>query len=212
MASAFLAYGDYNVLRVDWGDGSRPMYYQATANTRVVGLEIGHFVNTLIEKLHLDPSKVHCVGHSLGSHTCGYGGEQVKGMGRITGLDPAGPYFTGTADFVHLDASDATFVDNIHTDADSIFVLGYGTSEPMGNVDIYPNSGHDQPGCDPVKIAMESITESLLEGFDDLVACSHTRAIEYFIETLQTSQCKWVSHECSDYSSYEGVSNRYISS
>ncbi|KAB7504504.1 Pancreatic triacylglycerol lipase [Armadillidium nasatum] len=203
VAENLLKHGDYNVIRIDWGDGSKPMYDQATANTRVVGLEIKHFVNTLIDTYGFDPANAHCIGHSLGSHTCGYGGEQIPGFGRITGLDPAGPYFTGTPYFVHLDDTDAVFVDNYHTDADSILVLGYGTGEPMGNVDIYPNSGHDQPGCDPVDIAVELITEDMINGGRDIFACSHIRSIKYFNESLFDNTCKWVAHLCYDYETFE---------
>lgn len=39
--------GDFNVIVVDWAGGSLPLYTQATANTRLVGLEVAHFVNTL---------------------------------------------------------------------------------------------------------------------------------------------------------------------
>ena len=41
--------------------------------------------------------KFHCVGHSLGSHTCGFAGKNFPKLGlrmsRISGLDPAGPLF-----------------------------------------------------------------------------------------------------------------------
>ncbi len=36
------------MISVDWGGGSLPLYSQAAANTRVVGLEVAHFINTLI--------------------------------------------------------------------------------------------------------------------------------------------------------------------
>lgn len=39
--------GDFNVVVVDWAGGSLPLYTQATANTRLVGLEVAHFINTL---------------------------------------------------------------------------------------------------------------------------------------------------------------------
>lgn len=45
------------------------------------------------------------------------------------GLDPAEPYFQGMGPSVRLDPSDAKFVDVIHTDGRSFFLLeipGYG--------------------------------------------------------------------------------------
>jgi hypothetical protein len=48
LTANLLDHGDYNVIIVNWGGGSMPMYSQATSNTRVVGLEIGHMVNTMI--------------------------------------------------------------------------------------------------------------------------------------------------------------------
>lgn len=36
-----------NVVVVDWAGGSLPLYTQATANTRLVGLEICYFINYL---------------------------------------------------------------------------------------------------------------------------------------------------------------------
>ena len=55
------------------------MYSQATANTRVVGLEIGYLVNWLITEYGVDPANVHLMGHSLGAHASGYAGEQIQG-------------------------------------------------------------------------------------------------------------------------------------
>ena len=59
----------------------------------------------------------HIIGHSLGSHVAGYAGERLKGLGRITGLDPAGPYYEWMPPEVRLDPTDAEFVDAIHSDA-----------------------------------------------------------------------------------------------
>lgn len=72
----------------------------------------------------MNPADVHMIGHSLGAHTAGYAGERITGLGRITGLDPAEPYFQGMPPFVRLDPTDAKFVDVIHTDGKSIFLLG----------------------------------------------------------------------------------------
>ncbi|KAK7059242.1 hypothetical protein SK128_024319 [Halocaridina rubra] len=201
LVRAFLSYGDYNVIRVDWGGGSLPMYYSASANTRVVGLEIAYLVNFLIDNYGVDPANVHLLGHSLGSHTSGYAGERIAGLGRITGMDPAGPYYTETPAYIRIDDTDAIFVDNIHTDADHILMLGYGTEQEMGNLDFYPNSGHDQPGCDPVTIGIEIITD-IEDGIRDLAACSHQRATELYADSLYMP-CPYLARECIDYDSFE---------
>jgi Lipase. len=72
----------------------------------------------------LNPADVHMIGHSLGAHTAGYAGQAIEGLGRITGLDPAEPYFQGMPPFARLDPTDADLVDVIHTDGSSIFLLG----------------------------------------------------------------------------------------
>lgn len=48
---------------------------------------------------------------------------------------------------VRLDASDAEFVDVIHTNADSLIWGGLGAYQAMGHVDFYPNGGRMQKGC-----------------------------------------------------------------
>lgn len=47
MRSELLVHGDYNVIVVDWAGGSLPLYTQATANTRLVGLELAHLIKHL---------------------------------------------------------------------------------------------------------------------------------------------------------------------
>ncbi|XP_068239822.1 pancreatic triacylglycerol lipase-like [Palaemon carinicauda] len=201
MARAMLRYGDFNVIRVNWGDGSLPLYGQAAANTRVVGLEIAHLVNFFVENYGVDPANVHLLGHSLGSHISGYAGEKIPGLGRITGMDPAGPYFEGTPAFIRLDETDATFVDAVHTDAQTILLLGYGTEQAMGNVDFYPNAGYNQPGCDPVSIGIQFIID-VPGGVRELAACSHQRSVELITDSFD-QPCPYVAHECIDYGTFD---------
>ena len=68
------------------------------------------------------------------------------------GLDPAGPYFEGTPEEVRLDSTDAAFVDVIHTDAEKLIDLGFGTNQISGHIDFWPNNGLNQPGCDQVPV------------------------------------------------------------
>lgn len=63
-------------------------------------------------------------------------------LGRITGLDPAGPLFNLRAKGDRLNLDDASFVDIIHTTDDA------GMSKAIGHVDFYPNGGSKrQNGC-----------------------------------------------------------------
>jgi pancreatic triacylglycerol lipase len=80
---------------------------------------------------------VHLLGHSLGAHTVGYAGERITGLGRITGLDPAEPYFQYMPPHVRLDPTDAKFVDAIHTDTRTILLLGEFLSKPHSKGDDF---------------------------------------------------------------------------
>jgi len=96
-----------NIFIVDWAGGSLPLYTQATANTRLVGLELAYLINKLRDEHGLRPEDVHLIGHSLGAHLAAYAAERVPNIGRITALDPAEPYFQGMSNQVRLDPSDA---------------------------------------------------------------------------------------------------------
>lgn len=58
------------------------------------------------------------------------------------GLDPAMPLFITVSKENKLDASDAAYVDIIHTNA-----LLQGKIERCGHADFYMNGGIVQPGC-----------------------------------------------------------------
>ncbi len=54
----------------------------AVNNTKKIGRKTAE----IIKKLKLDPtSDVHCIGHSLGAHLCGFCGK-VKKLNRISGV------------------------------------------------------------------------------------------------------------------------------
>ncbi|BFY99448.1 hypothetical protein BsWGS_02488 [Bradybaena similaris] len=194
MKDELLAHGDYNVVLVDWSHGNEAPYDQACANARLVGAQIAALVKALISGFEVSASSFHIIGHSLGAHVCGYAGEKIPGLGRITGLDPAGPYFENTERVVRLDETDAVFVDIIHTDAKNLLQLGLGTKTQSGHADFYPNMGHDQPECtyDPIT---NIIGEGILVGVEDTLACSHIRAVKYFTESINT-QCPFYGFPC----------------
>lgn len=208
MKTAFLLVGDYNVIIVDWRGGNGLPYTQATANTRLVGAEIAVFIKKLQAIFGAKPESFHILGHSLGSHVAGYTGERIPGLGRITGMDPAEPYFQKMPEEVRLDPTDAEFVDVVHTDAAS-FVLdilkgeGLGMYDPVGHVDFYPNGGIKMPGCELSTRVFKFITEGLVNGARAIGICHHQRAIDYVIETITDVQCPSLAFACSSYEMFE---------
>ncbi|KAM9618088.1 pancreatic triacylglycerol lipase-like [Trichechus inunguis] len=192
-----------NCIGVDWEKGSHTGYTQATQNIRIVGAEVAYFVEVLQSTFGYSPSNVHIIGHSLGAHAAGEAGRRLKGtIGRITGLDPAEPYFQGTPELVRLDPSDAMFVDAIHTDAAPLIPnLGFGMSQTVGHLDFFPNGGLEMPGCK--KNAMFQIIDidSILQGISGSLACNHLRSFRYYSDSILNPD-GFAGFSCSSYSSF----------
>lgn len=179
-----------NVVTVDWEEGARGNYFQAAANTRVVGAQLATLINTL-GQVGVDNRRVHLIGHSLGAQVAGYAGAKfgldvssdrgypgTHQIGRISGLDPASLAFEEFNKDVKLDKTDAAFVDVIHTDAPVIF-KGAGVSEKTGHVDFYPNGGSRMPGCSNKVAAIFTKSNLIFE-----LACSHRRAVDYLTASI----------------------------
>ncbi|XP_044735396.1 phospholipase A1-like [Chrysoperla carnea] len=167
--NSYLNSGRYNVIVVDWRKLARaPWYLTASKNTRLVGQTTAQLIDNLVQGAGMKLENLHIIGHSLGAHTAGIAGKNVKSgrVERITGLDPALPLYNlapGDAEW-RLTKDDAQFVDVIHTASG---LLGF--LFPLGDNDYYPNGGTvSQPGCN----------------FDIGGSCSHSRSWEYFIETI----------------------------
>ncbi|XP_045158432.1 inactive pancreatic lipase-related protein 1-like [Mercenaria mercenaria] len=203
MKNALLEKEDVNVISVDWEKGADTKdYNQAAANTRVVGALIAQLITSLLMSAGAQFSDMHLIGHSLGAHIAGYAGKRVKGIGRITGLDPAGLAFGGKSPEVRLDPTDAKFVDVIHTDGHPIRTLGLGSSTPMGHADFYPNGGKNQPGCKaPGKHLFKLITGKF-KTFRKGIGCDHARARDYFIESIN-STCRFKAFPCGSTEDFE---------
>lgn len=135
------------IYSVDWGPLSElPCYYTSYLNTWHVGQCIA-ILTVGLAKFGVIPQSLHLLGFSLGAHIAGFAGENLKkvlniSLGRITGLDPALPFFATMKNEWKLDPSDAGFVDVVHTSAGS-----FGKIEALGHVDFYMNGGALQPAC-----------------------------------------------------------------
>ncbi|XP_038266391.1 inactive pancreatic lipase-related protein 1-like [Dermochelys coriacea] len=194
---------DVNCICIDWSSGSRCQYTQASNNIRVVGAEIAYFINVLMEQYGYSPSKVHLIGHSLGAHAAGETGRRRPGLGRITGLDPAQPYFQGTPIEVRLDKTDAAFVDIIHTDsAPTIPYLGLGMSQAIGHLDFYPNGGIHMPGCKKNPVSQIIDIDGIWEGTRDFVACNHLRSYKYYSDSI-LSPDGFLGYTCASYNIFQ---------
>ncbi|XP_038073630.1 pancreatic lipase-related protein 2-like [Patiria miniata] len=195
MKDTLLEAENLNVFLVDWASGSRNLYTQSVQNTRVVGRVIAKFIQFLNTETGASFDQIHLIGHSLGAHISGYAGAYQPGIARITGLDPAGPNFRDNDPACRLDPTDAIFVDNIHSDGETLLELGMGLQQPLGDVDFYPNGGKEQPGCPKTVSDKLDDTESELK-------CSHFRAVYYFTESIQTTQCQFASYPCSSWDEF----------
>ncbi|PIO25397.1 hypothetical protein AB205_0116960, partial [Aquarana catesbeiana] len=197
---------DVNCICVDWSGGSRTSYSQASNNIRVVGAEIAYFIDILSKNFAYSAANIHLIGHSLGAHTAGEAGKRAKGIARITGLDPAEPYFQNTPIEVRLDPSDAKLVDVIHTDAGPLIpTLGFGMSQYVGHLDFFPNGGIHMPGC-PQNIQIPNVNvEDIWNGVVNFVTCNHMRAIKYYTDSIGNTAV-FTSYPCSNWNTYQAVS------
>lgn len=145
---------------IDWARGANGSYGVAVANVELIGRQLSLI---LLDAMNLgtDPNRVHLIGFSLGAHIAGCASEVLKSrhilVGRITGLDPASPFFRHGIfrdRSRKLDASDAKLVDVVHTDGSIDFADGFGLLKPIGHVDFFPNGGREQAGCKDIKNAV----------------------------------------------------------
>nr|XP_060626497.1 lipase member I isoform X1 [Anolis sagrei ordinatus]XP_060626498.1 lipase member I isoform X1 [Anolis sagrei ordinatus]XP_060626499.1 lipase member I isoform X1 [Anolis sagrei ordinatus] len=178
---------DANILIVDWNRGATTLNYPSAVSNAKKLVDI---LKNLLEQMLENGATLesfYMIGVSLGAHVAGLLGKAYGGkIGRITGLDPAGPLFTGKSSHERLDYTDAQFVDVIHTDIDA---LGY--RKPLGNIDFYPNGGTDQPGC----------PASLLGGVSQYFKCDHQRSVYLYMASLEEN-CNVTAYPCDSYEDY----------
>lgn len=70
-------------------------YSIAARNTPFVGYQLAMFLYTLNNHVGINYANMTLIGHSMGAHIAGIAGNKLGGVvGKIYGLDPAGPHFT----------------------------------------------------------------------------------------------------------------------
>ncbi|XP_041739235.1 phospholipase A1 member A isoform X4 [Coregonus clupeaformis] len=186
LAQALLRAQDANVVVVDWVYGASFAYNLVVENYKEVAVQISVLINQL-QNHGCKLESFHFIGVSLGAHVSAFVGTLFKGeIGRITGLDPAGPMFKGADTFDRLDPSDALFVEAIHTDSDY-----FGISIPVGHADFFLNGGMDQAGC----------ARSRFESMYGYVICDHMRALHVYISALN-GPCPLTGIPCSSYEDF----------
>ncbi|KAJ8723287.1 hypothetical protein PYW08_003199 [Mythimna loreyi] len=163
------AYNDkkmFNVLLVDAEEMNKDGYILSAHNSRLIGKRLANLLANL-EHYGANAEDFHLLGISLGAHVAGWAGKyfqqyKAHSLGRITGLDPAGPCFSYAYSGQRLDKSDAAYVDVLHSNR-----LLQGIIEPLGHADFYINGGGpNQPGC-------------------YMPSCSHLRAAHVYIESIK---------------------------
>ncbi|KAJ8716692.1 hypothetical protein PYW07_003319 [Mythimna separata] len=163
------AYNDkkmFNVLLVDAEEMNKDGYILSAHNSRLIGKRLANLLANL-EHFGANAEDFHLLGISLGAHVAGWAGKyfqqyKARSLGRITGLDPAGPCFSYAYSGQRLDKTDAAYVDVLHSNR-----LLQGIIEPLGHADFYINGGGpNQPGC-------------------YMPSCSHLRAAHVYIESIK---------------------------
>ncbi|XP_065203975.1 endothelial lipase-like [Planococcus citri] len=148
----------------------------------------------------------HLIGFSMGAQLAAQVAMYLKPLRlqRITGLDPAFPFFT--PGFVKkentLNKNHARFVDVIHSNM-GIFGVYYSDA----TYDIYLNNGAFQPGCDPCNIFRKNskFIFKIFFNFSRVFvlfcfvlvdpACSHTRAPLVFNESINSPK-QFIADKC----------------
>ena len=132
-------------IEVDWPDLSKSVYDQSVANTVLVARQVTILLHYLAELsgTHLMDadflSRVHLVGHSLGSHISAFVGKDLHGkLGRITALDPAGPSFDKQPKQKRLHRSDARLVEVMHTNMGRLRYLNWSASASLAETGMAP--------------------------------------------------------------------------
>lgn len=177
---AYLTAGDFNVVVLDWSKGGDTWnYWSAKGKVNDVTDVLFRFINHLVLNKFTTIPQIHMAGHSLGAHIIGLASRNFQSpqVPVLVGLDPALPWVDVSNINERIDASDAEYVEIIHTDSGN-----FGIAVPIGDADFYPNYGNSQPGC----------------FWEWTGACDHGRSYEFFAESIVNPDA-FISKECPDY-------------
>ncbi|KAJ0183326.1 hypothetical protein K1T71_001302 [Dendrolimus kikuchii] len=186
LAKAYNEKKMFNVLLLDAEEMMSKRYIFSAHNARLIGKRLANLLANL-ENFGANAEDFHLLGISLGAHVAGWTGKyfrqyKARKLGRITGLDPAGPCFSHAYSDQRLDKSDANYVDVIHSNR-----LVQGIIESLGHADFYLNGGGpNQPGC-------------------FMPSCSHLRAAQVYTESVKTPK-SFVGIHCQSWKHFEGNS------
>ncbi|XP_050677746.1 pancreatic lipase-related protein 3-like [Leptidea sinapis] len=185
LGTEFLKISDLNVFALDGRNVIGLEYLRSSTYVRFMGEELGRLLSGVIKR-GKNASMITLIGHSLGAHVAGVAGEKVKQdtgqtIGRITGLDPAGPCFSNVTLDNRLDKTDAEYVDIIHTNGGIL-----GMKDPVGHKDFFPNNGMSQPDC-------------------YLSTCDHSRAWELYAESINNPR-RFPARKCDSWSEFQSGS------
>jgi len=206
-SKAYFSVEDYNVFAIEWGDlETWANYPQAAVRTRAVGEHSANLVKILSDVGAFE--KIHVIGHSLGAHVAGFMAKKVQEMGlgvleRVTGLDPAEPFFDIAGPKERIDKSDAKFVDIVHTNSGMLWNGCLSIKKSIGHVDIYPAGGSHQPGCVEACIIPNIMCYNI--SIEDLIkgGCSHERSVSYYKESILTGGEQFLAWNCPSWEDFE---------
>ncbi|XP_039755434.1 pancreatic lipase-related protein 2-like [Pararge aegeria] len=169
ITSAYLETSDVNVIVIDWRVAASGDYVEAALRIPATGRALGNFLKWMLRNAGGNLNALHLIGYSFGAHIMSSAGRVLGGRPiRVTGLDPAGPGWSGNS--YALNTAAGQYVEVIHTN-----IMIRGITEPIGHTDFYPNGGQSQPGCDDS-------------------ACSHARSFHFFASSVRTDH--FIARRC----------------
>lgn len=171
------------------------IYYLSAAtnivtNAREIGDELAGAYIRLLDNGQL-ASRLHLIGFSLGAQIQAIASRTVQSrtnrrhvVGRLTGLDP-GQIQTVLIPLIgRLSASDAAFVDSIHTEG-----VGFGDHQSIGHVNYMVNGGVAQPFCTSV---IGTIAQT----------CSHNFAVTSWAESVRAAAPIFPALRCASWNNF----------